>query len=413
MADYIDLGARNLEYTKNPYPLLAQLREQAPVTRVVVDGLPLWLISRYEDVRDGLTDPRFSNDLKQGDEATRAVPWLRAVLSLNHMLGADPPVHTRLRRLVAKAFTPRRIDMLRPRIQQITDELVAAIQPRGHADLLAEFAQPLPVTVLAEILGIPLAEQNRFVDKVNIFAGVDEGDVARIPEANAWIVSNLASLIERKTREQSEQRAVEHRSLLDELIAARDEGAQLTHEELVGTSVLLVIAGYETTANLIANGLCTLLEHPEQYAALRANPGLIPPAIEELLRFESPVKVAPFVRIATTDVTVAGTLIPAHQPVMFAIAAANRDPAQFRNPDRFDISRSEGEHVGFGHGVHYCIGAPLARLEAEIAFTTILGKLPDLALAVPREALAWRHSRVLRGLKHLPVTFQPAPDPPR
>jgi cytochrome P450 len=406
MTELLDLASWEPGYTEDPYPLLARLREQAPVSKVVIDGLSVWLVTRYDDIRKALSDARLSNDPAIADAATRAVPWVSAAASggvSRHMLRLDPPDHTRLRRLVAKAFTPRRLEALRPRIQQIADELVTTIQPLGRADLLTDLAVPLPLTVIAELLGVPTTQAPEFARWVNIYAGVDEGDAARVPQALAWLGDYLARLIERK---QSEQVAdAEHGSLLDGLIAVRDEGERLSHDELLAMSFLLLLAGYETTVNLIGNGLLSLLRNPDQYAALRADPALLRPAIEELLRYEPPVKVAAALRVTTTEMTIGDVLIPAHQPVLFCFAAANRDPAHFSDPDRLDIFRPEREHLAFSHGIHVCLGAPLARLEAEVAFATVLAGLPDLALAAAPDELPWRRSRLIRGLKRLPVTF--------
>lgn len=409
MAAHIDMASWEPRYTEDPYPFLARLREQAPVTRVLVEGLPAWLVTRYDDIRDGLSDPRVSNDPVLAAEVARTVPWIGAsalAAADRHMGRMDPPDHTRMRGLVAKAFTPRRIDALRPRIQQIADDLVAAIQPRGRADAMADFALPLPITVISELLGVPTSERQAFVEWTNLLFGVEEGDRTRVGEARAQINALLARLIERKERERTGSLAdPEHGTLLDGLIAARHEGQRLTGDELLAMSFLLLVAGYETTVNLIANGLLSLLQNPGQYAALRADPTLIGPAIEEFLRYESPVKVTAFVRFTTAEVTLGGVVIPAQQPVLFALAAGNRDPAHFLDPDRLDLSRSERAHLAFGHGLHFCLGAPLARLEAEVAFTTLLAGCSDLALAVEPGALEWRHSRILRALKRLPVTF--------
>jgi pikromycin synthase len=407
MTEHIDLASWDPEYTGNPYPFFAQLREQGPVTQVVVEGLAVWLVTRYKDIRDGLSDPRLSSDPELGDAVTRAVPWVGASVATNrNLLRVDPPDHTRLRRLVAQAFTPRRIEALRPRIQQIADQLIDAIQPLGRADILDRFAVPLPLIVISELFGVPTPDRQEFVWWANMIFGVDRGDGARIVEARVWVTRYLAELIQRKERERAGLSTdAEQGSLLDGLIAARDEGDRLSHTEMVAMSVVLVIAGFETTVNLIANGLVSLLQHPAQYAALCADSRLIRPAIEEFLRHESPVKITPIVRITTAPVTLGGVEIPAQQPVLFAFGAGNRDPAQFPDPDRFDISRADGGHLAFGHGIHFCLGAPLARLEAEIAFTTLLAGCPDLALAVDPALLEWRHSRSLRALKHLPVTF--------
>jgi cytochrome P450 len=407
MAAHIDLASWEPRYTEDPYPFFARLREQAP-TQVVLDGLTAWLVTRYDDIRAGLSDPRLSNDPALADAATRAVPWQGGALATHHMGRMDPPGHTRLRGLVARAFTPRRIEALRPWIQQVTDDLVAAIQPRGRADVVAELAQPLPLTVISELFGVPTAERQDFGVWTHVFFGFDEGDAARIVEARGWIAAYLTQLIEHRRRERAGSLAdPEAGTLLDGLIAARHEGEQINDDELLAMSFLLLVAGYDTTVNLIASGVLNLLRNPDQCAALRADPALIRPAIEELLRHESPVKITPFARFTTAEVTLGGVVIPAHQTVLFAFGAGNRDPAHFPDPDRLDLSRSERAHLSFGHGIHFCLGAPLARLEAEIAFAALLAGCPDLALAVEPAALEWRHSRVMRGLRRLPVTFTP------
>jgi cytochrome P450 len=407
MAVHIDMASWEPRYTEDPYPFFAQLREQAPVTPVVLGGMAAWLVTRYDDILAGLSDPRLSNDPAFADPATRAVPWFRAVLTAaEHMGRKDPPDHTRLRGLVAKAFTPRRIEALRPWLQQVAGELVAAIQPRGRADVVAELAQPLPLTVISELFGVPTAERQDFGAWTHVLFGVDEGDAARVAEAHTWISTYLTRLIERRNSDHAGSLAdPEAGTLLDGLIAARHEGERINDRELLSMVFLLLVAGYETTVNLIASGVLSLLRNPDQYAALRADPALIRSAIEELLRHESPVKITPFMRFTTTEVTLGGAVIPAHQPVLFAFGAGNRDPAQFPDPDRLDLTRSERTHMAFGHGIHFCLGAPLARLEAEIAFTTLLAGCPDLALAVEPGALEWRHSQFMRGLKRLPVTF--------
>lgn len=406
---HIDMVSWEPLYTENPYPFFAQLREQAPVMPVVLGGMAAWLVTRYDDIRAGLSDPRLSNDPALADPVTRAVPWFRAVLTAaEHMGRKDGAGHTRLRGLVAKAFTPRRIEALRPWIQQVAGELVTAIQPRGRADVVAELAQPLPLTVISELFGIPTAERQDFGAWTDVLFGVNEGDAARVGEAHAWITTYLTRLIEHRKSEHAGSLAdPEAGTLLDGLIAAGHEEDRISDHELLSMTLLLLVAGYETTVNLIASGVLSLLRNPDQYAALRTDPALIRTAIEELLRHESPVKISPFMRFTTTEVTLGGVVIPAHQPVLFAFGSANRDPAQFPNPDRLDLMRTGHAHMAFGHGIHFCLGAPLARLEAEIAFATLLAGCPDLALAVEPGALEWRHSRFMRGLKRLPVRFTP------
>src|SRR4051794_22275918 len=371
MASHIDLASWEPRCTQAPSPFFARLREQPP-TQVVLDGLSAWLVTRYDDIRAGLVDPRLSSDPALTDAVTRAVPWQGGSLaSARHMGRMDPPAHTRLRSLVAKAFTPRRIEALRPWIQQVTGDLVAAFQPRGRADVVAELAQPLPLTVISELFGVPPAERQEFGAWTHVFFGFDAGDDGRVGDAPAGIPASLPRLIERKKSERAGSLTdPEAGTLLDGLIAARHEGERINEDELLAMSFLLLVAGYDTTVNLIASGVLNLLRSPDQFAALRADPALIRPAIEELLRHESPVKITPFARFTTADVTLGGVVIPAHQTVLFAFGAGNRDPAHFPDPDRLDLSRSERAHLSFGHGIHFCLGAPLARLEAEIAFTT-------------------------------------------
>jgi cytochrome P450 len=408
MAAHIDLSSWEPRYTEDPYPFFARLREQAP-TQVVLDGLSAWLVTRYDDIRAGLSDPRLSSDPARADAEARAVPWQGgSLISARHMGRMDLPAHTRLRGLVARAFTPRRIEALRPWIQQVTGDLIAAFQPRGRADVVAELAQPLPLTVISELFGVPPAERQEFGAWTHVFFGFDEGDGVRNGEARTWITAYLTQLIEHRKCELAGSLAdPEAGTLLDGLIAARHDGEQINDDELLAMSFLLVVAGYDTTMNLIASGLLNLLRNPDQCAALRADPARIRPAIEELLRHESPVKISPFARFTTAEITLGGAVIPAHQTVLFALGAGNRDPAHFHDPDRLDLTRSERAHLAFGHGIHFCLGAPLARLEAETAFAALLAGCPDLALAVEPGALEWRHSRVMRGLRHLPVTFTP------
>lgn len=307
---------------------------------MIVDGLPTWLVTGYAEARAARADPRLSVNPEFAGPAPRAVPWVAATASAGlaqHLLRADPPDHTRLRRLVSQAFTARRVAALRPRIQQVADELIAAFQPRGRADQITELAQPLPMTIISELLGVPPADRAQFARWTNIYSGVDEGDAGRIPQALASIRGYLSALIEDKQRRLPAD--AEDGDLLDGLIAARDEGGRLDHARLVSMGWLLLAAGYETTGGLIGNGTLALLRHPGQLAALRADPALM------------------------------------------------------------------GGHLAFSHGVHYCLGAPLARAEGQITLSALLAACPGLALAAEPDELTWRRSRFVRGLKHLPVTF--------
>jgi cytochrome P450 len=406
----VDLASFEPGYTADPYPLVARLREQSPVCRVISDGLPAWLITGYSEARAALADPRLSVSPEFAGPAARAVPWVAATVTAGlaqHLLRADPPDHTRLRRLVSQAFTPRRVAALRPRIQQVADDLIAAFAPRGHADLITELAQPLPMTIISELLGVPAADRDEFARWTNIFAGVDEGDADRIPQALTALRGYVSALIDDKQRRPPAD--AESGDLLDGLIAARDDGGRLDHGELISMGWLLLAAGYETTGGLIGNGTLALLRNPGQLAALRAEPALMGAAIEELLRYDGPVKLNPAIRYAIEDVPVGDVVIRAGEAVLFSYIAADRDPAEFTDADRLDLARStQSGHLAFSHGVHYCLGAPLARAEGQIALSALLAGCPDLALAAEPEELTWRRSRLVRGLKHLPVTFTPS-----
>jgi cytochrome P450 len=427
------LAAWRPSYSDEPHPFFAEHSALAPLSRGVLDGLPVWVVTGYDDVRRLLVDPNLSNDPRNAGPAARAVPWIQAGSETGltrHMLRLDPPEHTRLRCLVGRAFTARRVEALRPRAQEITDDLVSRLLPVGQAELMSDFALPLPFTVLGELLGVPEDGRAEFLHWANIYAGVNEGDLDRRPEAVAWIKDYLDQLIGRS----SARRATgpEGGSLLDGLIAIRDEGERLSHDELLSLAFLLLIAGYETTAALIGNGTLALLHHPDQLAALRSDvlrsdvlrsdvlrsdvlrsdvlrsdPGRLRPAIEELLRYDPPVKMAPVPRFCIADVRVGETVIPAGETVVLLLSAANRDPGHFPDPGGLDLSRNTAGQLAFGHGAHHCLGAPLARLEAELAFTALLTRFPDLKLGPGGPS--WRHSFLLHGLKSLPVTFTPSP----
>lgn len=394
-------------YTGDPHRFFAEPQILAPVSRGVLDGVPVWLVTRYEDVRRLLADPAISSDPELAGPTAAAIPWVGAGQSkaaIRHLVRIDPPDHTRLRKLVVRAFTAGRVAALRPRVQQITDDLVETLLPRGRADLVSDFALPLPVIVISELLGVPADERHQFLDWSNVYLGVEEGDLGRRPEALGHITEYLSDLIGRKSRHPA--RDAEGGSLLDALIAVRDEGDRLSHEELLAMAFLLLLAGYETTASLIGNGMLALFHHPDQLAALQDDPARIGPAIEELLRYDSPVKMA-VLRFPTAQIRIADAVIGAGEALVLFLSAANRDPGRFRDAGDLHIGRDAAGHVGFGHGVHFCLGAPLARLEAEIAFTALLTRFPGLALGPG--APAWRHTSQLHSLKTLPVTFTPVP----
>ena len=395
------------DHSDDPHLLFADAQVAGPVWLGVLDGVPVWLVSEYDDVRRLLADPGVSSDVRHAGPAARAVPWLQADNPhplLRHMARRDPPEHTRLRGLVTKAFTSRRVEALRPRVQQIADQLIADILPAGRADLISDFALPLPLTVIADLLGVPNLNRMEFLSWAGICAGVDEGDLGRRQQALVHLTGYLDNLIVDKSAAHRASGAGDS-SLLDGLIAARDKGDLLSHEELLATAFLLLVAGYETTAALIGNGMLALLRHPDQLAVLRADPAKVALAVEEFLRYDGPVKATPSVRFTTTDTGVAGMVIPAGEAVLPFLSAANRDPSRFPDPATLDIDRDATGHLGFGHGVHHCLGAPLARLEAQVAFTALLTSLDGLELGPG--APSWRHSYALHSLKSLPVTFTP------
>ncbi|MGW2826261.1 cytochrome P450 family protein [Streptomyces sp. NPDC001443] len=392
--DIIDLTAYGERFTADPHPFLAGLREQGPVHKVRdANGAEFWLIVGHEEARAALADPRLSKDM-------RKLGWdvHDADLIGRHMLIADPPEHTRLRRLVSREFTPRRVEALAPRVQEITDELLGAMSKRsdGRADLVESLAYPLPITVICELLGVPDMERAEFRRWSNeVVAPTSEEAAVR---AFGELSSFLASLIEDK-----------HRTPGDDLMSAlirttEEDGDRLSPGELVGMAFLLLVAGHETTVNLISNGVRALLAHPEQLAALRADMSLLDGAIEEMLRYDGPLESATN-RCTTEPVEIGGTVVPALQPVLVSLAAAHRDPNRYEDPDTFDIRREARGHLGFGHGIHYCIGAPLARLEGRIALRSLLERCPELALDTRPDALEWLPGLLIRGTRTLPVRF--------
>ncbi|MBX9582054.1 MAG: cytochrome P450 [Gemmataceae bacterium] len=391
-------------YVADPHAYYARLREAAPVQRAAMpDGQSVWLSTRYADVEAAFADPRLVKDPRNAcspEQLARlpARPEAARYVRTN-MLSRDPPDHTRLRRLVSKAFTPRMVEHLRPRVQAIADALLDAVAGRGEMDVIDEYAFPLPITVIAEMLGIPAADRDRF-------RAWSHAILAALPPMPAGPAAGAAAdgLREFLEGRFEERRRAPADDLITGLLQAEEAGDRLSKEELQGMAYLLLVAGYETTANLIGNGTHALLVNPDQLAKLRADPALLPSAVEELVRF-SPPGTTSTLRYAAEDVAVGGAVIPKGEMVIAVIAAANRDPARFPSPDTLDITRADNKHLSFGHGIHYCLGAPLARLEGEIALGTLLRRMPDLRLGVAPEAVTWRPHIVLRGLAKLPVPF--------
>ncbi len=386
------------DFIADPYPTYHRLRAEDPVHH---SPLGFWVLTRYDDVVAALRDARLEKEAIAGFVAARLGNTPTPVASMS-MLDRDPPDHTRLRGLVSKAFTPRVVEGLRPRIQAIVDALLARAADAGRIDLIEDFAYPIPVAVICEMLGVPLADQETFkgwgqdlargLDA--ILAPPDSGIMERSNAARRGLAEYFRALI-------AERRKAPRSDLLSALIAAEEAGDMLTEDELLTTCILLLIAGHETTVNLIGNGTLTLLRHPGELRRLRENPGLIGTAVEELLRFDGPVQRT--ARVPSVDVTIGGHTIEAGEMVMPFIGAADRDPAQFPDPDRLDLGRTDNRHIAFGWGIHFCLGAPLARIEGQMAIASLVQRFPKLALATDRPD--YRLSLTLRGLATLPVTL--------
>ncbi|MFJ2739725.1 cytochrome P450 [Streptomyces sp. NPDC087440] len=394
----VDLRDETKAFTANPYPYYEKLREAGPVHHVrTADVDEMWLVVGYEEGRKALADPRLAKNWRTSDLWD---PEQHSAMGSN-MLETDPPQHTRLRKLVTREFTGRRVEGMRPRVQQITDGLIDSLLAKGSSggqtDLIDALAFPLPMTVICELLGVPDLDRDRFRAWSNevVAPTGTEASIAAVGEMGAYLVE----LIEDK-------RCSPGDDLMSDLIKARDEdGDRLSPDELVGMAFLLLVAGHETTVNLISNGVRALLSHPDQLADLRADfDGLIDGAVEEMLRYEGPVENATF-RFTCEPLELAGVPIPAGKPVLVCLASGDRDPARYPDPDRFDIRRAPQGHLAFGHGIHFCLGAPLARLEGRIAIRTLLERCPDLALASGADTLDWLPGLLIRGVRKLPVRW--------
>ena len=393
-----EAGARHAAY--------AALAATGPVHRITLpNGMPAWLVTAHDAVRAALSDPRLIKNPGPTPMEGLLPPAVNAAMN-SAPLPTAPPDHPRLRRLVSGAFPRRRVDALAPRIQQIADglldDLTGTLTEHGEADLIAAFAYPLPITVIGELLGVPAHDQDGFRGwSTTVVGGAAAGREAWVAAATA-LVGFVRELVAAK-------RARPADDLMSALVAARDGADRLTEDELTSMVFLLLIAGHETTVNLIGNGMYTLLTHPDRHALLLAEPERLPATIEELLRFDGPVQVATF-RWTSVPVQIGDTVIPAGEVVIPGLLAANRDAAAAADPDVSDPTREATAvgHLAFGHGVHHCLGAPLARLEARIALGSLLARLPDLRLAVPVAELRWRPSVLMHGLAALPVTVNRA-----
>jgi cytochrome P450 PksS len=390
-------------FKANPFSFYESLRRDDPVCCIVLpNGTSAWLISRYDDVVSALKDPRLVKNRRNVPGAKKAaLAWTPKVFEplTRNMLDSDPPDHTRLRMLVHKAFTPRVIESLRDRIAVVANQLLDHITSNESVDLIERYALPIPTTIIAELIGVPVGDRHKFHRWSSAIVSITLSTwstVRAIPALRAFL---------RYIRSQVEARRSKPRGdFLSALVSVEESGERLSTDELVAMVFLLLIAGHETTVNLIGNGALTLLQNPDQMARLRRNPSGIETAVEELLRYAGPLDMATE-RFAREAMTFGDTTIPPDAVVYAVLASANRDERQFMNPDTLDLTRQPNRHVAFGHGIHFCLGAPLARLEGQIAIRTLLERKDDLRLAIPDEAIGWRKGLVLRGVTALPVTM--------
>ncbi len=392
----VELNLFDPAFRADPYPLYRELREHDPVHRLAIGG---WALTRYSDCALALTDARFGSESPPAIRGASILPEDHPLIVLgNSMLFLDPPEHTRLRGIVSKAFTRRAVDALAPLVEQLVAELCDAAEVRGKVDLVEDFAYPLPISVMCELLAIPGEDRAGFGQWSRDLAGVvdipaDLGVIARGAKAGEFFIDYFHSLLPLRRADPGDD-------LLSALIAAEDEGGRLSHNELLATCVQLVFAGHETTQNLIGNGMLALLANRGQFERLRDDPQLMRPALEEFLRFDSPAQLS--VRWTKADVELEGKTIRPGEPVLVFLGAGNRDPAQFEDPDVLDVGRSDNKHLTFGAGVHFCLGGPLARLEARIAIAELVRRFPHMELLDPNPP--HRPTLALRGLASLPVS---------
>jgi cytochrome P450 len=393
-------------FRAHTHAIYARMRAEAPIFQQPgLDGTtPIWYITRAAEVEQVLLDSRtfvrdpalvseaFAAQFQQGDERVRAI-------TDNHMLNYDGDDHRRLRALVSKAFTPRVIEAMRPRVEAIAAALLDEVAARGHMELIGEYAFPLPITVIAELLGVPLDRQDDF--RIWSDAFVRPAITPEQQQASMGLLVAFAGYMQQLV---AERRQTPRDDLISRLIQAEEQGDRLSESELFSMIALLIVAGHETTVSLIGNATLALLEHPQALAELRDNPARIPTALEELLRYDSPVERA-LVRFLTRDIELAGQQLRRGDLLIAVLGSANRDAARFAEPAQLDFHRGSSPHLAFGKGAHYCLGAPLARIEGEIALRALLGRFPDLRLAVDPAELSWRDVPLFRSLVRLPVAW--------
>lgn len=393
------------EFKATPFPFLAALRASEPVYRTTLPDKtkpPVWLLTRYEDVNALLKDECFPKNRRNAltPEQLRRLPWVPPMFRPleRNMLDLDQPDHTRLRALVHKAFTPRLVERMRERVQTLANELLEVVARKGEMDLINDYALPMTMTIITEILGVPTEDRDKFHKWSKAVVSLSSPNVTVRVIPPVWMfIRYLRRFFKVRRRDPKDD-------LASALIQAEEAGDKLSEDELLAMVFLLLIAGHETTVNLIGSGALALLEHPDQMEKLRRDPSLVKPAVEELLRYTSPVFMSTE-RFAREDVTIHDVTIPRGEMTFGVIGSANRDEQVFENPDRLDITREPNKHLSFGQGIHFCLGAPLARMEAQIAINTLLRRIPGLRLKVSPDSLKWRPSMILRGLDTLPVLF--------
>ena len=402
------LADKNIDITSarfkaDPFPFYEWLRNERPVCSIqLANRTPAWLISRYDDVVAALKDARLVKNRRNVPGSRKpGITWVPKTFEplTRNMLDSDPPDHTRLRSLVHKAFTPRVVERMHARIASVATSLLDQMRPGETVDLIGRYALPIPTTIIAEILGVPARDRDRFHRWSSAIVSINMSSwsmLRAIPPLYSFL-RFIRALIEERRRDP-------HDDLLSALVASEESGDRLNADELAAMVFLLLIAGHETAVNLVGNGVLTLLEHPAEMAQLRGALAGIETAVEELLRFAGPLDMATE-RFAREDLVIGGTTIPRDALVYAVLASANRDERQFQQPKILDLNRQLNRHVAFGQGIHFCLGAPLARLEGQIAIQTLLERTHDLRLIVPPDRLRWRSGLVLRGVVNLPVTF--------
>jgi cytochrome P450 PksS len=390
-------------FRADPYPFYARMRRETPIFRTMVPGMSrsaAWVVTRYDDIVGALKHPALSSDMLQLRAQGHGMRWVPRAFKIlaKTMVTMDDPDHARLRNLVHKGFTPSRVEQMAGRVQEIAGEMLARLEGRDTIDLIGDFALPLPMAVISEMLGVPVDERAKFRRfMLHLLDGPPPSFWRLITglRSNLRMIRYLDGLINLRRREPDD-------GLITALVAAEQSGDRLSQDELVGMVFLLLLAGHETTVNLLGNGMLALMDDRHELDRLRANPGLIKTAIEELLRFTNPVQHS-VIRFAKEDLEIGGVKIAKSDRVILMLAAANRDEAVFENAEKLDIARDPNRHLGFGLGIHFCLGAPLARMEGAIALNALVQKFPDIALAIPRDKVKWRPNSLLRGLAELPV----------